>query len=101
MSDYLDALEQVCDEATPGERCRIVGDYGRYVGNESIRVLTGHLPFMFRVETPDPQHHKDAVFLTTFSPDVVRELIHRARRLEDIEAFMGIESEQSFTRSRT
>lgn len=94
MSGELDELQKIAEEATPGERTRLAGHQGRFIGNESVRVITGRCPAMFRVETADPQHHRDAAYLATFSPHVVLDLIARARRLEDIERAVRL-SEQA------
>lgn len=83
------ALREILDLATPGQYERLAGDYGRRVGNESMRIVTGKSRIMLRVETPDPQHHNDAAYAVTFSPPMVRRLLNAVDRLSRIEATLA------------
>ena len=90
---WLDQLDAVAEAATPGPWERLAGDYGRRVACQPARVLSpGRDHTVARVESRDGQHHNDAVYLATFSPPVVRNLIERARRLEAVERALGIET---------
>ena len=86
-NDYLDRLEEVARAATPGPWERLAGDYGRRIGCQPARVLWPRgLHTVARIESKDGQHHRDAVYLESFGPDVVLQLIERARRLNEVEA---------------